>query len=68
MAKWKKVYHAEQMWKAEIVKSILEENELSPVLINKKESATQIGFYEVHVLLEQVMKALKIINDDISFE
>lgn len=68
MGKWIKVFKTEYPIRAEIVKDLLEESGLSPVLINKKESATQIGFCEVMVMQDQLLSAKKIIENDISFE
>ncbi len=66
--KWQKVFTSDLPYRAEIVKAVLEENDLSPVLINKKDTLYQIGHYEVHVVQEDVLKAIKIIKDDICFE
>lgn len=68
MGKWQKVFTTEIVYRAEIVKAVLEENGLSPVIINKKDHAYQIGHYEIHVAPEDVLKAIKIIKDDICFE
>lgn len=68
MNNWQKVYAADQMVRAEIVKAILEDHELQPVIINKKDSAYHLGQYEVHVEPDSVLKAIKIIKDDIRFE
>ena len=68
MGKWVRVFKTEFPIRAEIVKDILEDNGLGPVLLNKKESATQIGFCEVLVIQDELLKAKKIIEDDISFE
>jgi hypothetical protein len=68
MSNWQKVYTAEQIIRAEIVKAVLEEHELQPVIINKKDSAYNLGQYEVHVDSDNVLKAIKIIRDDIRFE
>ena len=68
MAGWQKVYSSEQPYKAEMVKDILENYGLSPIILNKKESALQIGVCEVLVMSEQVLQALKIIEDDIQLE
>lgn len=68
MDKWQKVYTSDLPYRAEIVKGVLAENKLNPVLINKKDTAYQIGHYEVHVAPEDVLKAIKIIKDDICFE
>ncbi len=54
--------------RASIVKAILEDNYLNPVLINKKDASYQLGSFEVHVAPDNVMKALKIIQDDIDFK
>lgn len=68
MGKWMKVFNTENPIRAEIVKDLLEEKGLSPVIINKKESATQIGFCEVLVIQDEVLSAKKIVENDISFE
>ena len=68
MGKWQKVFTTEMVYRAEIVKAVLEENGLIPVIINKKDNAYQIGHYEIHVGPEDVLKAIKIIKDDIRFE
>lgn len=68
MVKWQKVFTSDLPYRAEIVRAVLEENGLSPVLINKKDTLYQIGHYEVHVVPEDVLKAIKIIKDDICFE
>ena len=65
--KWNKVFFSDQLYKVEIVKGVLEENGISSVIVNKKDSAYQLGVYEVQVYSEEVIRALKIINDDISF-
>lgn len=68
MDKWLRVFTSDLLYRAEIVKAVLEDNELSPVLINKKDTLYQIGHYEIHVAPENVLKAIKIIKDDICFE
>jgi len=68
MDNWKKVFTNNQQHKAEIVKAILEENDIPAVVISKKDSLYQFGNYEVHVSSEDILKALKMIDDDIHFE
>lgn len=68
MDKWQKVFTSDFPYRAEIVKAVLEDNNLSPVLIDKKDTVYRIGHYEVHVAPENVLKAIKIIKDDICFE
>jgi hypothetical protein len=69
MTKWQCVYKTEILHRAEIVKAVLEGNEISPMIINKKETAYQLmGHYEIHVMPDNVLEALKIIRDEIVFE
>jgi len=64
MSKWQKVYTSELLHQAEIVKSRLDESKLNVVLLNKKDSSyNNFGAYEVYVKPDDVMKALKIIED-----
>lgn len=62
------MYSSPQVYKAEIVKAVLEENEIAAVVLSKKDSLYQLGNYEVHVSQEDVLKAVKVIHDDIHFE
>lgn len=64
---WKTVYKTENPQRSEIVKSILEEKGLSPVIINKKDSAYLFGLMEVQVNVEEVLSAIRII-EEIKFE
>lgn len=68
MAKWLKVFFSDSRHRAEIVRSVLEDNDLNPVIVNKKDTAYHIGHYEIYVGPEDVLKAIKIIKDDIRFE
>lgn len=69
MQNWVKVYDYKQPYRAEIVKSALEEEGLNPVIVNKKDSAYDIfGQYEVYVAPENTIKAKRIIENDIKFE
>ena len=68
MGKWLKVFTSSSFHRTEIVRAVLEDNDLNPVLVNKKDAAYQIGDYEIYVAPEDVLKAIKIIKDDIRFE
>jgi len=68
MKSWQKIYATEESVRAHLVKGILEAKELRPVLINKKDSVYQIGNYEIYVLPENVLKAIKTITDETGFE
>jgi len=68
MANWQKVYSSTLQHQAEIVKDILEEHGLHPILLNKRDMLyNNFGEFEVMVNPDEVMKALKIIKDDIVF-
>ena len=69
MTKWIKVFESKKEHKIEIVKDILAEVEIDSVIMNKKDSAYNIfGKYELHVSAENVVRALRIIENDIRFE
>ena len=68
MSKWVNVYKTENLYRAEIVKGVLEDNELPAVVVDKKDRIYNLGYYEVHVGADDVLKAIKIITDDITFK
>ena len=69
MSSWQKVFSHEELHKAELVKLVLENHHLSPVIVNRKDSSyNNFGFYEVHVSPDHVLRAIKIIKDDIDFK
>jgi hypothetical protein len=68
MSSWQKVYEDTIAYRAEMVKAILEENDLQAIVLNKKDTAYQFGDYEVLVHPDAVLKAIKIINEEINFE
>jgi hypothetical protein len=59
---WQGVYSTQYEHKAEIVKAILEENEIKGVIINKKDSAYHFGELEVFVNVNDVLRAKQIIE------
>ena len=65
MNKWQKVFADQLEHRAEIVRAVLEQEGLNPVLVNKKDSTYHLGQFEVHVEVMNVLRAIKIINDDI---
>lgn len=68
MSNWQAIYSDEIAHRAEIVKDVLMENGIPAVLMNKKDSAYQFGICEVSVEKDNVIKAIKIIQDDIQFD
>ena len=68
MAKWQKVFSTEKSYRAEIVKSVLDDTGINAVVLKKKDSSlNNFGLFEVLVLPDDVIKAMKIIQNDISF-
>ena len=67
MTAWQKVYSTNQEYKAEIVKSVLSEV-MDTVIMNKKDSSYHFGHFEIHVQKEDVLRALQIIENDITFQ
>ncbi len=68
MSDWHRVYSTKLSHRAEIVKTILEENGMHSIVLNKQDQLYQIGQYEVHTMAEHVPEATKIIEHDIHFE
>jgi hypothetical protein len=68
MKNWKTVYKTEKLYQAQIVKDYLQDKDLQPIIVDKKDSAYQLGFYEIVVTVDEVMRAIKLIEDDIKFE
>ena len=70
MKDWTVVYKTPISSSAEIVKGVLMDRGITAVIINKKDSSIQInnGQVEVMVPRDQVLNAMKIVNDEITFE
>ena len=65
--KWESIFETENPQRAEIVKSILEKKGFQPVIINKKDSAYLFGLMQIQVSQEEVLLAIKEL-EDIKFE
>ena len=69
MTRWKRVYRTKDRIRAEIVKDVLEDKGITAVMINKQDSSyVVLGEFEIHVQQDEIMEALKIINDDIDIK
>jgi len=69
MAKWQKVYGSENEIRAKIVRDKLMESGLNSVILKKKDSSlNNFGGFEVVVIQDDIIVALKIIQDEINFE
>lgn len=69
MKDWTVVYKSQISSRAEIVKSVLADRTIDAVIINKKDSTLHLNNGQIEVLVQksQVLEAMKIINDEISF-
>lgn len=68
MQSWIKVFEDQNQIRAEIVKGVLEESGISAVVMNKKETVYHVfGTYEVLVPNENVLDAMKLIQNEITF-
>lgn len=68
MAEWQKVFETGAAVRAEIVKGVLEENGITAIILNKKESVYQIhGSYQVMVSSGETIAAINIIDNEIRF-
>ncbi|NQZ75224.1 MAG: hypothetical protein HRT61_03800 [Ekhidna sp.] len=68
MRDWQSVYKDDREHRAVIVKDVLEDMDMHPVLINKKVSAYGFGNFEIFVAPDQVIRAIRVIKEDIKFE
>ena len=65
---FQKIFEDRQEVRAEIVKGVLAEKQIHSVVVPKKDSSYHFGFFEVHVDQDHVIRALKIIEEEIKFE
>lgn len=63
---WVKIHTVSQAYEAEIVKGLLQENEIDCVIVNKKDSAYLFGEIEIYVDVENAFLAKQIITKLIS--
>lgn len=68
MSQWQTVFKTDKAYQAEIVNSVLIDNNIHAVIINKQDSSYHFGFYEVSVGQEDVLDAMQIIENDINFK
>ena len=61
--KWEKVYSALSLQQVEIMRIMLEQNDIPAVVINKQDSMyVMIGEVELHVQKDNVMRAINLIE------
>ncbi|MCK4676969.1 MAG: DUF2007 domain-containing protein [Bacteroidales bacterium] len=60
-AKWTKIYSSTLLYKVEILKGLLAENNIQSVIVNKKDSVYLIGEIELFVNVEDAFRAKQIL-------
>ena len=66
---WEVVYSSPKLYQAEIMKAVLEEENIPCVIVNKQDSSyIVIGEIELYVQSEDILKAKQIINRSQSLE
>lgn len=68
MSDWQRVFKDRLEHRAGIVRDVLLDREIEAVIINKKDSLYGFGYFEVQVQADNVILAIKIIQDNINFE
>ncbi len=63
-AGWIKVFTADEEYQAEVIKSLLTNNGLLPVLLDKKDDEFRLGVAEVYVAPEEAEKAKAVIAEN----
>lgn len=63
-AGWIKVFTADEEYQAEVIKSLLTNNGLLPVLLDKKDDEFRLGVAEVYVSPEEAEKAKAVIAEN----
>lgn len=60
---WTVVFTTNKPWQAELAKQVLEENDITAVLINKQDSSYLIGEAEIYVENSTLEKAKELIKN-----
>ncbi len=69
MEGWQKVYSTSDDIRIEIIKGVLTSKDIQTISLNKKDRVyNNFGEIEIYVRPSQVIKALKIIKNEILFE
>lgn len=60
---WEIIYSTNQLYQAEMIREMMEDNEIECVIMNKQDSAYGFGEIEVCVPVENVLVAKQLIQD-----
>ena len=69
MKDWSVVYKTTINSRAEIVKGVLIDRDINSVIVNKKDTTLHLNNGQIEVLVQKknVIEAMKIVNDEITF-
>ena len=63
--KWTKIFSSNNPIQIEIIKQMLEENNLVPVILNKQDSPyNMFGTIDLYIIEKDQMKAIKLLKDN----
>ncbi len=70
MKDWSVVYKTKITTRAEIVKGVLMEKGINVVIVNKSDSSLHFSHGQLEILVpcDDVLRAMKIVNDEIAFK
>jgi hypothetical protein len=60
---WILIFSTTDLYKAELIKGMLNENEINAVVVNKKDSSYLFGEAEVYVMSEDVLKSRHLLKE-----
>jgi hypothetical protein len=63
---WVIIFTTPQIWEAELIKSVLHQNNIECISLNKRDSAYLIGEVEIYVSTSDVLNAKHIIQHHLS--
>jgi len=61
---WIKIYAGSEEYQAQLIKSLLENNDLHPVILDRKDDEFRIGVVEVYVAPEEVEEARTVLAEN----
>ncbi|MDX1477318.1 MAG: DUF2007 domain-containing protein [Saprospiraceae bacterium] len=64
VADWVRVYRSEEEYQAVLIRELLENYDLHPVLMDRKDDEFRIGYAEVYVAPEESERARQIIEEN----
>jgi hypothetical protein len=67
MSTWQTIYKSSLEHQVAIVRDVLAGADISAVIIDKKDHNYNMGVFEVRVNQEHVLRAIKLIQDEIDF-